>query len=410
MRLESPSITSVQGAPAQTITTEIGASIAPSTTVTERDVFEQVHGQVEDVLAAVKVFQPDVKHFWGVGKDEYAIIMSVLAERSARHELRARLTYFSDIGMLALHSPHPCHEQPVNDLVNDLVLSLSSMQYNKEHANLDIDTNNSLIRENLSTVPDLQVRLSLFSVGLQAPTECLWIGESGFSQSKVSIIRKMKKAVEKEPGILLAIAILVKEQSPYHPPEVDSNSAKALRSRPYRNETEFLPGLANPIELTPVTVEGHVWVNVESIEWHVWLRGASPIDFDESATNPNFAKGTLFPSLQMTQVDVLLVKGLAAIHGRLLHRMQEIWPNDHHEALASWIPTLNINWKVRLIRLASAIRRTAHVRYTYWYHNNVKKRKGQAGGGDTAGPSKKAKKEKKGRKKTKKGTAKEVSK
>ncbi|KAI6035758.1 hypothetical protein EDC04DRAFT_2547743, partial [Pisolithus marmoratus] len=72
--------------------------------------------------------------------------------------------------------------------LNDLVLSLSSLQYNRGHANLDINTNNTLVQEDLHTVPNLQVHLSLFSAGLQALTECLWIRESGFSQSEASIV------------------------------------------------------------------------------------------------------------------------------------------------------------------------------------------------------------------------------
>ncbi|KAI6007021.1 hypothetical protein EDD15DRAFT_2358096 [Pisolithus albus] len=247
-------------------------------------------------------------------------------------------------GELILYSPHPCHEQPINDLVNDLVLNLSSLQYNREHANLNVDTNNILVREDLHTVPDLQVHLLLFSAGLQALTECLWIGESGFSQSRASIVQKMKKAIEKEPGILFTVIILVKERSPYHTPKADSDTAKVLRTHPYRNEIEFLPSMLNLIKLAPVAVEGHIWVDIEAVEWHVWLRGASPIDFDKTPTN-FFAKGTLFPSINMSSVDALLARGLAAVCNRLLSQMQNIWLNNDHAALAAWSPATGTNWR-----------------------------------------------------------------
>ncbi|KAI6009151.1 hypothetical protein EDC04DRAFT_2610699 [Pisolithus marmoratus] len=290
------------------------AEDAPNIKATSSD---QVQGSIKDILAAVKVFQPEPGQFLGVGKDEYAFIMSILTEWSAQHEQCARcqyplqlvwrLMYCSDLGELVLYSPHPCHEQPINNLVNDLVLSLSSLQYNKEHSNLDVDTNNTLVWEELHTVPNLQ-----------------------------------------EPGILFTVIILIKERSLYCTPEADSDTAKVLCTCPNQNEIEFLPSMSNLIEVAPVTIEGHVWVDIEAVEWHVWFRGASPIDFDKTPTN-FFTKG---------------------------------------------------HWQHGLL-LPVQTGGTAHVHYTYWYYDNMKKKCTRAN--DTrVGPRKKEKKEKGDKKEKKK--------
>ncbi|KAI6041913.1 hypothetical protein EDC04DRAFT_2601378 [Pisolithus marmoratus] len=158
--------------------------------------------------------------------------------------------------------------------------------------------------------------------------------------------------------------------------------------------------MLNLIEVAPVTIEGHVWVEVEAVEWYVWLRGASPIDFDKTPTN-FFAKGTLFPSINMLSMGALLTRGLAAVCNRLLSQMQNIWPNNDHAALVAWSPATSTNWRVQAIRLANAICMTAHVCYTYWYYDNMKKKCTRAN--DTrVGPWKKVKKEKGDKKEKKK--------
>ncbi|KAI6040026.1 hypothetical protein EDC04DRAFT_2894530 [Pisolithus marmoratus] len=70
----------------------------------------------------------------------------------------------------------------------------------------------------------------------------------------------------------------------------------------------------------------------------------SPIDFDKTPTN-FFAKGMLFPSINMSSVDALLARGLAAVCNRLLSQMQNIWPNNDHAALVAWSPATSTNWR-----------------------------------------------------------------
>ncbi|KAI6045845.1 hypothetical protein EDC04DRAFT_2888431 [Pisolithus marmoratus] len=154
----------------------------------------------------------------------------------------------------------------------------------------------------------------------------------------------MKKAIEKEPGILFAVIILIKERLLYCTPKVDSDTAKVLCAGPYQNEIEFLPSMLNLIKVAQVTIEGHVWVDIKAVEWHVWLRGASPIDFNKTPTN-FFAKGMLFPSINMLSMDALLTRGLAAVCNRLLSEMQSIWLNNDHTALAAWSPATSTNWR-----------------------------------------------------------------
>ncbi|KIJ10752.1 hypothetical protein PAXINDRAFT_157537 [Paxillus involutus ATCC 200175] len=277
--------------------------------------------QIQEVICALKELQATPKCFTGVAEDEYATIMNVITEKSGTIDHRAWLTYFPESGDLIMYSPHPCHEQPTSDLIAALNTCFFSMSYDTQHVKLDIYSNHCFISSKINTVPNLQVHLSAWSQrGRPGPRETLWIGKCGFMQDKAAIMRKMKAAVATEPDLQLGLVILIKEKRQYCAPKPSSSTTQQLHAHPLEDEDTFLPARTDETMFGPVIIGGHVWIDIEFIKWHIWTRYL-------------YAKGTLFPNLEMQGVDTLLLKAIRVIQAKLLAQLRAARPNDDHSEL-----------------------------------------------------------------------------
>lgn len=118
----------------------------------------------------------------------------------------------------------------------------------------------------------------------------LAVVECAFSQEKDDLFEKLQALITTRPQIVLAIAIIIREEKEYVNPKFGSEAWDALtqleclghgafmaysKPAPTTSESEDSTqsaGGSEDFELHPVTVAGHRWCNISSVKLHAWVK------------------------------------------------------------------------------------------------------------------------------------------
>ncbi|KAG2738952.1 hypothetical protein P692DRAFT_20655375, partial [Suillus brevipes Sb2] len=117
-----------------------------------------------------------------------------------------------------------------------------------------------------------------------------------------------------------------------------------------------------------VVVAGHTWCKISAVRFQIWVRGEDPIDVNVD-DGPDVAFGTLFPDIEMDDVNDVMKRGLVMMRDRLAALLQSLDPQFDVNPIMQHNPIfpLKLNWNHCCDNFLIAAEETAHSRYIQWY-------------------------------------------
>ncbi|KAG1902917.1 uncharacterized protein F5891DRAFT_1214238 [Suillus fuscotomentosus] len=306
----------------------------------------------DTIIDALQHVQVEPMCFSNVSFDEFVTVLDSISGDDM-HLLKAKMTYFPRTMVLIIYSPHPVHDQTTSEISSAISSELRSLSFMR-----------SLLMD-IFTIPDMQLTLTP-TTSEAAETEVLWYMETVFSQSKCVALKKIEKVLIAYPEIICILFILISKQTHYETPSDNSPTySQALANKSLRPYTSFSPHRDAEKLFGPIKAMDHKWINVSKVEYFVWLKEGNDVI---NVNGPHVAYGTLFPNLDMGQINTLQ----PAV--------------DHTNLLAP--SAIVFYWETDVTFVSVAVYKTAHFRYCDWYHRNFSgtKHRRMNNGGDEAEP------------------------
>ncbi|KAG0697282.1 hypothetical protein DFH29DRAFT_878817 [Suillus ampliporus] len=300
-----------------------------------------------------------------ISADEYEAISKLVFE-SKRIYPKPRLTFLSDKSLLIAEMALPLHEVGVTFLGSELSL-MGGIPFDKCLVTVIVDTNCRLMKK-------LDGRRQVRHVAL---------GECALSQNADDLHKKFEFEVASNPEVELVVKLKVDEGNGYESPDPTSDAYKLLVSPKFNQDSKTLiPSAESHLSLddftylmdtsapsSSVVVAGHTWCNINAVHFQVWVRGNTPIDIDVD-DGPDVAHGTLFPDINMENVDNMIKRGLGRMCDRLAALLEVLDPQfdaspiRQHELMFP----VALHWDHCRDNFMIAAEETAHARYIEWYH------------------------------------------
>jgi hypothetical protein len=312
-----------------------------------------------------------------------------------------RFAYFEDTQELQIMPPLPVHEQPAAHLSKAINKYTDALPYDKLLINVTTHLNHRIQNKDTTNIPDLHLAVTIqppeddSADDIEIPKPASkWVGESGLSSDYNFMVRKLSGTCDSHHNINLALIIAFKERTRWHQPKETSVTAQTLRAIPALEYEEFIPARINKsLKFGPVIIHSHSWIDISEVRYSVFRRGTDG-HFDFNSRNPDtFAEGvrsvhyhpllitaytlqTLYPTVQMSDVERVLRDGANALKGYIVSLMEGM----NLEASAIQLvhesnPTFEPVWGAALNQISSAIYLTAYCRYLDWRHHKYNKRK-----------------------------------
>ncbi|KAG1811794.1 uncharacterized protein BJ212DRAFT_490309 [Suillus subaureus] len=322
--------------------------------------------QCGDVLMFLAEPNPEEEfaEFSDVYYGVYSIVEHIIEENDAVPG-RPRLTYFEDERILLVEKFGSMHEAPFCHLQS----IFSSFLYGSHLRDCSVDTSVSRVLGlmSASAIPDLLITMNVMTED-DWIHEVLVIGECAFAQDTNSVLRKIKYEIASHPEVLMVIMIVIDEHhAQYRSPGRMSEAWQILRretSTLSRSSFHSLRGATARSLKEPIVVAGHTWCHLESVRFHVWVRGDEAINVD--VDNELLARGTLFPNQEMGAVDAMIDKGMVMMRDHLAAVCQKVAPGSDISALRDSSVTFRPEWNRLLRDLMRAVDDTAYDRYRSW--------------------------------------------
>ncbi|KAG1775833.1 hypothetical protein EV702DRAFT_1046712 [Suillus placidus] len=259
---------------------------------------------------------------------------------------KPRLTFISDRSLLIAEMALPLHEVGVTFLASELSL-IGGVPFDKRLITVIVDTNRRRNTPNSRSVYTLDFSVS-FKVMRKLDGEC------ALSQDEDVLHEKFEFEVASNT-------------------EDSKTLVPSAESRLPLDEFTFLMDMSAPS--TSVIVAGHTWCNINAARFHIWVRGNTPIDVNVD-DGPDVAHGTLFPEIDMDNVNNMMRRGLARMHDHLADLLQVLDPQSNVSLIRQHDPLfpINLDWDHCRNNFLIAAEETAHAWYIEWYHAELAKR------------------------------------
>jgi hypothetical protein len=130
--------------------------------------------------------------------------------------------------------------------------------------------------------PDMTISLTR-SRGPTKFVSILSVAECALSERADHVFNKVQNEIDAHPEVLMAIIALIREATPYASPQINSAAWKELFADAAHQPLlldEFVDKRSTPCVFgEPVTVAGHNWCYLDSVEYFVWIKnGEERID------------------------------------------------------------------------------------------------------------------------------------
>ncbi|KAI6016867.1 hypothetical protein BKA83DRAFT_4497388 [Pisolithus microcarpus] len=266
------------------------------------------------IIQALQAPLVDLQVFDSVTSTDFNKIVALSAE-NREYRISAKLVHLPHLNQLIAMPPLAIHKVPIQQFARRINLFLCRTDLSLEDVDRDDDLitlhTNLAVRDGEATtviIPDLRLDLRPPG-GLSLP---IWAMESGFSSTPVQMRSQLKAVADIVPELDAAFLVSIRKTKYTPPPK--SIPLYTLQPIP---PSVFAPP-THTLSFGPVVVEGITWISINSVtfEASLWCEDGQ-LRFGEG---PLFAKGHLFPDLEMKGVDRLL--DLAA--QRFLQRVAEI--------------------------------------------------------------------------------------
>ncbi|KAG1828941.1 hypothetical protein EV424DRAFT_1536174 [Suillus variegatus] len=217
--------------------------------------------------------------------------------------------------------------------------------------------------EEIFTIPDLQITLTPTTKRPSA-TQVLWYMETAFTQTKRMALGKIEKVIASHHEVTCVLFIIISEHSKYKSPADNSATyGEALADKAVWPYTFFAPEREPDKLFGPIHTMDHTWIDVSKIEYFIWIK---PDDRPIDIKSPHTAYGTIFPDLNMDQINDALNIGLDKVRAEMANTLDLMEPGvNHHHVLTS--SSIAFDWDSDLTYMSVAVYRTAHFRYCDWY-------------------------------------------
>ncbi|KAG1858321.1 hypothetical protein C8R48DRAFT_674364 [Suillus tomentosus] len=260
---------------------------------------------------------------------------------------------------LVIYSPHPIHDQTTSKITSAVSSALCGISYKQSLLMINVIPGR-ILSEEIFTIPDLQITLTPTTKSPSA-TQVLWYMETTFTQTKHMVLGKIEEVIASHHEVACVLFILISEHSKYKAPADDSTTyGEVLADKAVRPYTFFAPEREPDKLFGPVHTMDHTWINVSKIEYFVWIK---PDDRPIDIKSPHTAYGTIFPDLNMDQINDTVGKQLL-LDTTQMKNYRYLMTSSYSEVESGDIYDRTGHREDKSI----AVYRTAHFRYCDWYH------------------------------------------
>ncbi|KAG1730082.1 hypothetical protein EDB19DRAFT_1832159 [Suillus lakei] len=305
----------------------------------------------ETILDVLQQVQVELMCFYNVPYQEFAIVLDTISTRSDFSYCLAKMSFFPQTMTLIIYSQHPIHDQTTSEIASMVLSALHNIPYKRFLLMINVIPGR-ILSEEIFTIPDLQITLTPTIKKLSA-TQVLWYTETAFSQTKCMALGKIEKVLISHHKITCILFILILEHSKYESPTIDSTAyGGALVDKSVRLYTFFTPEQEPDKLFGPIHAMDHTWIDTDD----------KPIDI----RSPHTAYGTIFPNLDMDQVNSALNIGLDKVRTEMASTLDWMEPGINHSHMLT-SSDITFDWDSDLTYMLVAIYRTAHLQYCDWY-------------------------------------------
>jgi hypothetical protein len=183
--------------------------------------------------------------------------------------------------------PSALHEEFFDHLKDCFTHSIGTLPYDRDAITARVSMNTSMRLKTRSVTPDMVIKIT----PVRGPRKLVLtsaLGECALSETREEVFNKVEDEIEVHPEVDLAVIVVVNEATPYACPAQDSVAWKTLRNGEGDNPSPLSLESFTDLQSTPrtsdhpltVTVAGHDWCHIQSVEYFVWTKGddGSPID------------------------------------------------------------------------------------------------------------------------------------
>ncbi|KAG1852599.1 hypothetical protein C8R48DRAFT_777419 [Suillus tomentosus] len=235
----------------------------------------------------------------------------------------AEFAYFEDTQELQIMPPLPVHEQPAAHLSKAINKYTDTLPYDKLLIDVTVHLNHHIQNKDTTNIPDL-----LLAITTQPPDDdsvddieilklvSKWVGECGLSSDYNFMVWKLSGTCDGHRDIDLALIMLFKERATWQQPKETSITTQTLRTHPALEYKEFIPTcIKKNLKFGPVILYSHLWIDISEVRYSMFRCGVDG-HFNFNSKNPDtFAEGTLYPTVEMSNVEHILRDGTNTLKG-----------------------------------------------------------------------------------------------
>ncbi|KAG2077735.1 hypothetical protein BDR04DRAFT_986791, partial [Suillus decipiens] len=293
-----------------------------------------------------------------------------------------RFTYFEDTQELQIMPPLPIHEQPAAHLSKAINKYTDALPYDKLLIDVTMHLNHHIQNKDTTNIPDLHLTVtiqlpeddSVDDIEIPKPAS-KWVRECGLSSDYDFMVRKLSGTCDRHHDIDLTLIMAFKERTRWQQPKETSVTAQTLRTSPVLEYKEFIPACINKsLKFGLVIIHSHVWIDISEVQYSVFRRGSDG-HFDFNSKNPDtFAEGTLYPTVQMSNVEHVLRGSANVLKGYIVSLMEGMnLEASTIQQVRDSNPTFKPVWGAAVNQISSAIYLTAYCCYLDWCHHKYSK-------------------------------------
>ncbi|KAG0701312.1 hypothetical protein DFH29DRAFT_806432, partial [Suillus ampliporus] len=184
-----------------------------------------------------------------------------------------------------------------------------------------------------------------------------------------AIMTKMEDVLLLHEELLLILMILVKEKKKNVSPTANSVTWNQTHEEGLTwTYSDFAPECTANKSFGPVVAMGHEWIDIESVEYFVWVKSANQRIDLTAAPMMHVSLQTLFPNIDMVNVTNALNHGLDRVKVMMSSTLDTIKSTiDNWHLLTPSV--LTFNWELDSSSMSVAIYQTAHFCYCDWYYH-----------------------------------------
>ncbi|KAG1886154.1 hypothetical protein F4604DRAFT_1525502, partial [Suillus subluteus] len=312
---------------------------------------------------------------------EYTAVLAFTSEERD-FEVRAKFAYFEDTEELQIMPLLPVYEQPAAYLSKAINKFTDALPYDKLLVDVTVHLNHHIQNKDTTNIPDLHLAITIQppedddvdEIEIPKPVS-KWVGECGLSSDYNFMVWKLRVTCDGHCDIDLALIMSFKEWVKWQQPKETSIAAQTLHTSPTLEYEEFVPAhIKKSLKFGPVAIHSHVWIDISEIQYSIFRHGADG-HFNFNSKDPDmFAEGTLYPMVQMSDVECMLRDGANTLKEYIVSLMEGMsLEASAIKLVCESNPIFEPIWGAAINQISSAIYLTAYCHYLDWCNHKYSK-------------------------------------